>query len=238
MISISISVAFFAGVVSFLAPCVLPIIPGFLAYLAGANGGSGGACAPRRRDIFLNSLFFVLGFSLVFAVLGVLLSSVLGAVAVSVSIWLSRIGGALIIFFGLFVAGFITVPILERPHVFAVGTRFHSKYLTSFLFGVAFAAGWTPCVGATLGAILGLATSSPGSAFSLLFVYAIGLGLPFLVVGLFAGEASRFISKYEKFSKAVNVIFGTLLIVIGILVFTGNLSRIANFDLLNRFLLK
>lgn len=239
MTETSVGIAFVAGVVSFLAPCVLPIIPGFLAYLAG-TGTEGGA--PRqltgRREVFLNSVFFVLGFSVVFAALGVLLNGVLLAVAYDVQVWLSRIGGALIIFFGLYLVGLIHLSFLDRPHVFKVGSGgVRSKYLTSFLFGLAFAAGWTPCVGATLGAILGLAASSPGSAFSLLLAYALGLGIPFLVVGLFAGEASRFVSKYEKFSKVVNIIFGALLIVIGILIFTNNLSRIANFELLNKFLL-
>ncbi len=238
MFSISIPVAFLAGLVSFLAPCVLPIIPGFLAYLAGVGGTGDGAASTPRRDIFLNSVFFVLGFSVVFALLGVLLNTVLATFAYSVQIWLSRVGGALIMFFGLYLVGLIHLSFLDRPHVFRVGSTNRSKFITSFLFGLAFAAGWTPCVGATLGAILGLAAVSPGSAFSLLLSYALGLGVPFLFVGLFAGEASRFIAKYERFSKAVNIVFGALLIIIGILVFTGNLSRIANFELLNKLILK
>ncbi|MCR4311148.1 MAG: cytochrome c biogenesis protein CcdA [Candidatus Taylorbacteria bacterium] len=239
MFSISISVAFIAGLVSFIAPCVLPIIPGFLAYLAGSGGKGGGAEAPRRLDVFFNSVFFVLGFSIVFAVLGVLLNGVLSSVATGVQVWLSRIGGVLIIFFGLYLTGLLHVSFLDRPHVFKVGmSGVRSKYVTSFLFGLAFAAGWTPCVGATLGAILGLATTAPGSAFSLLLAYALGLGIPFLIVGFFATEASGFISRYEKFSKNINILFGALLIVIGILIFTNNLSAIANFEFLNQLILK
>lgn len=234
MNSLSISVAFFAGLVSFLSPCVLPIIPGFLSYLAGASLD---ASETRRKDIFLNSLFFVLGFSVVFALLGVLLNTVLAAVAYDVQIWLSRIGGALVILFGLYLTGLIKIGFLDRPHTFKVKTGIHSRYVTSFLFGLAFAAGWTPCVGAALGAILGLATTQPGSAFFLLLMYALGLGLPFLVIGFFAGQASFLIDRFAPVLKYINIAFGALLIILGILIFTGNLSRIASFDLLNSFLL-
>jgi cytochrome c-type biogenesis protein len=235
MINITVGVAFVAGLVSFLAPCVLPIIPGFLAYLAGTSlDGSG----PGRKQVFINAIFFVLGFSVVFAILGVLLNSVLEAVAYDVQIWLSRIGGALVIIFGLYLSGLIKISFLDRPHTFKVKTDFHSRYFTSFLFGLAFAAGWTPCVGAALGAILGLAASQPGSAFLLLLSYAFGLGLPFLVIGFFAGHATVFVEKYAKVFKYINIAFGVILILLGILIFTGNLSRIANFELLNQFLLK
>jgi len=235
MIDVSISVAFIAGIVSFLAPCVLPIIPGFLAYLAGSSLTQ---AATRRKEVFLNALFFVLGFSLVFAALGVLLNTVLEAVAYDVQLWLSRIGGALVIIFGLYLTGLIKIPFLERPHTFAVHAGNRSRYVTSFLFGLAFAAGWTPCVGAALGAILGLAASQPGSAFVLLLAYALGLGLPFLVIGFFTAQASAFIEKYQRAFRYITVAFGVILIMLGVLIFTGQLSRIANFELLNRLLLR
>lgn len=235
MIDISIGIAFVAGLVSFLAPCVLPIIPGFLAYLAGSSIEEAGS---RKKEIFLNSLFFVLGFSVVFAALGVLLNTLLEAIAYDVQIWLSRIGGALVILFGLYLTGLIKVAFLERPHTFQVKTGLHSRYVTSFLFGLAFAAGWTPCVGAALGAILGLAASAPGSAFFLLLAYALGLGLPFLFIGLFAAQASGLIQKYQNKLRIINIAFGVLLIILGIFIFTGQLSRIANFEFLNSFLLR
>lgn len=235
MIDLSLGIAFAAGIVSFLAPCVLPIIPGFLAYLAGSSLEE---AVSRRKEVFLNALFFVLGFSLVFAVLGVLLNTVLEAVAYDVQIWLSRIGGALVIIFGLYLTGLITISFLERPHTFTVKTGLHSRYITSLLFGLAFAAGWTPCVGAALGAILGLAASSPSSAFVLLLAYAFGLGIPFLLIGFFASQASVLISRIGPALKYINIAFGLILIVLGILIFTGQLSRIADFDFLNRFFLK
>ncbi|OJI08728.1 MAG: cytochrome C biogenesis protein [Candidatus Vogelbacteria bacterium CG10_big_fil_rev_8_21_14_0_10_49_38] len=233
MFEISIPVAFLAGLVSFLAPCVLPIIPGFLAYLAGSTTGAGG----NRRAIFLNSFFFVLGFSTVFALLGVLLNTLLLAVAPAVQTWLSRLGGVLIIFFGLYLVGLIKLPFLEREHKFAVKTKFNSRYLTSFLFGLAFAVGWTPCVGPSLGLILGLAATAPGSAFVLLLTYSLGLGIPFLIVGAFTAQAETFISRHLKALKYLNLIFGTILLVLGVLVFTEKLTLIANFDFLNRLIL-
>lgn len=232
---VSIIFAFAAGLVSFLSPCVLPIIPGFIAYLAGASLQEGGA---KRWDIFINSLFFVLGFGAVFSLLGVILNGILAAVAYDVQLWLARIGGVLIIFFGLYLTGLVPIPFLQREYKFSVRTRFASRLFTSFLFGAAFAAGWTPCVGAVLGAILGLAASAPGLAFILLFAYSLGFGLPFLIVGLFTTPAVALINKYANVLDYINKVFGVFLIVLGILVFTQNLSQIANVQLLNRWLLR
>ncbi len=227
-------VAFIAGIVSFLAPCVLPIVPGFLAYLAGSSLQEAKA---KRWPIFMNSLFFVLGFSTVFALLGVLLNTLLSDVAYTAQAWMSRIGGAIVIFFGLYLVGLIKPKFLQREHKLKVHA-FSSKYLTSFLFGAAFAAGWTPCVGAVLGAILALAASHPGSAFALLLSYALGLGVPFLLVGFFASQATQLIHKYAPYLRWINIAFGVLLVILGVFIFTGQLSLIANFDFLNRFLIQ
>lgn len=236
MTEVSILVALVAGLISFLSPCVLPIIPGFLAYLSGTSL-QGQMSKKDRVRIFINSLFFVIGFSSVFALLGVLLNTLLEAVAYDAQAWLSRIGGALIIFFGLYLSGLIKIPFFEREFRISVKRQFNSRYLTSFAFGAAFAAGWTPCVGAALGAILGLAASQPGVAFYLLFAYSLGLGLPFLVIGLFAAQTSGFILRYTRVFKYINIVFGITLIVLGVLVFTQSLNLIANFDFLNNFLL-
>jgi len=239
MPEISLIVAFIGGIVSFLSPCMLPIIPGFLAYLAGTSLGESRS---KRKDIFLNSLFFVMGFSVIFAILGILLNSILQAVAYNVQTWLARIGGSIIIFFGLYLVGLINIPFLEREYKFKVGGKFKSKYLTSFLFGSALAAGWTPCVGVAFGSILGLAALKPGLAFYLLLSYSLGLGVPFLLVGLFTSQASNFIAnvtiRYAELFRYINIVFGVVLIILGILAFTQNLNIIANFEYLNRWLLR
>ena len=235
MAETTIFFAFIGGIVSFLSPCMLPIIPGFLSYLAGASLGESES---KRKDIFLNSLFFVLGFATVFSILGVLLNTVLEAVAYDVQIWLARIGGSIVILFGLYLVGLIKLPFLEREYKFSVKTKFKSKYLTSFVFGSAFAAGWTPCVGVVLGSVLGLAATAPGVAFYLLLSYSLGLGIPFLVVGLFASQASNLINRYAHLLKYINIVFGIILIGLGILAFTQSLNLIANLELLNRWLLR
>jgi cytochrome c-type biogenesis protein len=179
-----------------------------------------------------------LGFSVVFAALGVLLNTVLLSVSYSVQTWLARVGGAIVIFFGLYLVGLIHIPWLDQEHKFNVGTKIKSRHVTSFLFGLAFAAGWTPCVGPALGVILGLAASHPGSAFILLLTYSLGLGLPFLLVGLFVSQANEFIHRYSKIIHYINIFFGILLICVGILIFTQSLTLVANFSLLNQTLLK
>ncbi len=227
--------AFIGGLVSFLAPCVLPIIPGFLAYLAGGSTIDTGS---KRREIFINSVFFVLGFGIVFSLLGILLNTLLSNIAYDVQIWLSRIGGIMIIFFGLYLVRLIKIPFLEKEYKFGVKRKFKSRYLTSFMFGLAFAVGWTPCVGPALGVILGIAAREPGSAFLLLLTYALGLGIPFLIVGAFTGQATEFINRHAKGLNYLNIVFGVILLILGVLIFTQKLAVIANFGFLNSILLR
>ena len=235
MVQLTLFATFIAGIISFLSPCVLPLIPGFLAYLSGTSLGDTSAGA--RTKMFLNSVFFVLGFSVVFALLGVLLNSLLRNISFQVQTWLSRIGGVIIILFALYLLGLIKIEFLEREHKLQVKRKFSITYLTSFVFGAAFAVGWTPCVGAVLGSVLTLAVIEPGIAFTLLVSYSLGLGIPFLLVGIFSGQAVKLINKSQIFLKYFNLIVGILLLIIGILVFTNQLGKIANFDLLNQFLL-
>lgn len=226
MNDVTYAIAFLAGIVSFFAPCIIPLVPGFLSYLAGGQG------VAKRSDIFINSVFYVLGFASVFSVLGILLNTILEAVAFDALVWLARIGGVLIIAFGIYLTGLIKVAFLDAEHKFTLRHQFSSRYLTSFVFGAAFAAGWTPCVGAVLGSILGLAAAQPGIAFGLLLSYSLGLGVPFLIVGMFTAQASDFIRRNGRWFAILNKGFGVILILLGILVFTQQLNRIASFGLL------
>ena len=191
----------------------------------------------KSRDwrIFFCSVFFVLGFSLVFSIVGVLLQSVLANVAYGVQKWLGRIGGIIIILFGMYLLGLIRIPFLEGDHKLKVH-KFGGAYTTSFLFGAAFAVGWTPCVGPVLGAVLTLALTQPSSAF-LLLAYTLGLGIPFLLVGLFTNQAQEWIIRSAGILKVLNRVFGVLLIALGILVFTEQLNRVANLPVLSEFLI-
>ena len=224
MVELTIIVAFIAGIVSFVSPCVLPLIPGFLAYLSGTSTGQQGA----RAKVFLNSVAFVLGFSVIFALLGVLLNTILENVSYNVQTWLSRIGGIIIILFALYVLGLIKIGFLEREHKFAVKKKFSVTYVTSFVFGAAFAVGWTPCVSAILGSVFALAVTKPGLGFVLLMSYALGLGVPFLLVGLFTTQATKLINRSATVLKYFNIIVGILLLILGILVFTNKLNVVAN----------
>lgn len=225
MVEVTVIVAFLAGIVSFVSPCVLPLIPGFLAYLSGTSAGQEGA----RLKVFLNSVAFVLGFSVIFALLGVLLNTVLERVSYNVQTWLSRLGGVIIILFAFYVLGLIKIGFLEKEHKLKVKKKFSVTYVTSFVFGAAFAVGWTPCVSAILGSVLALVVTKPALGFVLLMSYALGLGIPFLIVGLFTTQATKLISKSATFLKYFNIIVGILLLILGILVFTNKLNVVANF---------
>ncbi len=186
----------------------------------------------NRWHIFLSSLFFVVGFATVFSLVGVLLQTLFAHSSYELERWLDRIGGVIIILFGLFSMGLLQPAFLMQNHTIAIKRRFKSYFLTSFIFGAAFAVGWTPCVSAALGAILALAATQAGSAFVLLFSYTLGIGIPFLLVGLFTDRVQSFIHRSARWMRIVEIFFGTLLVVVGILIFTGELSTLANSALL------
>ncbi len=228
MAEITIFIAFIAGLASFLSPCVLPLVPAFIAYLSGT------AAAEIKEDsrkakvaIFTNTLLFVVGFTLVFALLGALINSVLLNVSYMLKDVLTKVAGVVIILLGLVLLGVIKPAFLQQEHKLRL-KGLKPSYLTSFLFGAAFAVGWTPCVGAILGAVLTLALTRPTIAFALLFAYGLGLGIPFLAVGLFTSQATRLIKRYEGAMKYVTIAAGIILILLGILIFTNQLPRIAN----------
>ena len=228
MVEVTLIAAFIAGVISFFSPCVVPLIPGFLAYLAGTKLEE---AKNARLKLFLNSLCYVLGFASVFSLLGVLLNTALSNVAYSVQEWLSRLGGIVIILFGLYTLGLLKIPFLQQEHTLQP-KKLGITYLTSFVFGASFAVGWSPCVGAVLGSVLALSVSQPGLSFLLLLTYSLGLGIPFLIVGLFSEQALHLIRKLGPALKYFNLVVGILLIILGILVFTQTLSAIVNLPFL------
>lgn len=229
----TLALAVAAGVVSFLSPCMLPVIPAFFAQLAGTSLGVSDL---RRRDVFSNAALFVVGFSAVFAILGVALNALLQGAATEILAWLSRLAGTVVIVLGLHLTGLLRIPILDREHSIKPGKP-KPGGLASVLFGASFAVAWTPCVGPVLGSTLALAASQPASALPLLLAYAFGLGAPFLLVGLFPSRAFAFIKKHRRRVRHLHVAFGVVLIGMGVLVFTNKLALLANFRLLNEVLL-
>ena len=184
----------------------------------------------QRKAIFLNSVAFVLGFTVVFSLVGVLLQTLLANVAYTAVNALRVIGGAIIVFFGVFLIASLkyNIPFLMQEHKFKV-RKFNNSYITSFVFGVAFAIGWTPCVGAILGSIYAFAAISPGSGFLLLFAYSLGIGVPFLIVGLFTSKFSGFLKKSQGLLKYFNIIGGIVLILLGLLVVFNYTGIVASF---------
>ena len=187
-----------------------------------------------RLNIFLNTVYFVLGFSLVFAVLGVILNSVLASVGIGFQSALQSIGGVVIVLFGAYLILSTKLRRLNFEKKMTKLPRFKTSYITSFVFGAAFAAGWTPCVGPILGSTFTLAATAPGAAYNSLLAYSLGLGIPFLITGAFFSQATGLIRRMVKYLKYFNPIMGAVLIILGILVFTNQLSLLGNFPLANQ----
>lgn len=218
------------------------MIPAFLAYISGTtlselqrNNGTINLVS-NRLNIFLNTLFFVGGFTIVFSILGVVLNSVVSISAGTLLSGLNHAGGLIIIGFGAFMllSSKITKLNFEKK---IIPNRAKASYPLSFVFGLAFAAGWTPCIGPILGSILTLAATSPSHAFVLLLSYSLGLGIPFILMGIFFSRFTRLIKSMSKHLKYYSVIMGILIIILGVLVFTNQLAAIASFPLLNNALL-
>jgi len=239
---ITLAVAALAGLGSFVAPCILPMIPAFLAYISGTtlselNQKDGTkTVSVNRTNIVLNSVFFVLGFSVVFSTIGVIINSTLSSASWDIVDELNQIGGVIIVAFGVFLLLSMKINKLNLEKKF-FPKRSKASYPMSFVFGLAFAAGWTPCVGPILGSILTLAATTPSVAFNLLLVYSLGLGIPFILIGVFYSRANKIIRSMSKHLKYYNIILGGFIIVLGVLVFTNQLAYIANFPLLNELLL-
>jgi cytochrome c-type biogenesis protein len=273
-----------AGLASFLSPCILPILPGFISYLSGSaaneakdleknddnnrtstitnidenraggtaritttttNNSTIKSSSPTltlgrrtRLNIFLNTVYFVLGFSLIFAVLGVILNSVLvstvGANGFQHS--LTFIGGVVIIGFGAYLILSTKLRNLNFEKKMTRLPRFKTSYITSFVFGAAFAAGWTPCVGPILGSTFALAATQPGAAYNSLLAYSLGLGIPFLITGAFFSQATGIIRKMVKHLKYFNLVMGSILIIVGILLFTNQLTLLSNIPLADQLI--
>ena len=230
----AMSVAFIAGVISFLSPCVLPIVPPYLAYMGGISLQDMEHNRSARRHTIICALFFALGLSTVFILLGIA-ASAMGQMFLQNQEWFGRIAGIVIITFGLHFIGILKIPFLYREARIDAGDKGGNAF-GAYILGLAFAFGWTPCIGPILGTILSLAAQEESFARSgvLMAIYAIGLGLPFVLAAIFISKAMKLMNKFKRHLRKVEVIMGILLIIVGLLLVTGSFSDMS-YWLLEKF---
>jgi len=238
---ITLWIAFSAGMLSFFSPCVLPLLPSYLTYITGLSFGQLQEAHPGTRvrmTVLGHCLVFIAGFSAVFILLGALAgiaSATFHGQLRAMLVWVQKIGGILIFLFGVHLSGLFHFGILlgeKRVHLHSKPTGF----IGTFLVGLAFAAGWTPCIGPILGAILALAAGSaggPGRGILLLSIYSAGMGIPFLLAGVLFHGFLSFFNRFRKYIRLVEIGTGVLLMVVGVMLFfdmfgmvTGYLYRI------------
>lgn len=224
---VTVGLSFLAGLASFLSPCVFSLVPAYIGYLGGRAAG-GESTDNNRYITFTHGLAFVLGFSLVFITLGVA-TSALGRLLFDLRFFLAKVGGIVVIIFGLHMIGVFRIPFLEYDTRIQKVPDRRWGYLSSALMGVFFSAGWAPCVGPVLGAILTLALNggSVSTGVSLLSAYSAGLAIPFLIAALGVGWVSLTLRKYGKVMHYIEIAMGVILVILGILLFAGIFERIA-----------
>jgi cytochrome c-type biogenesis protein len=234
--SVTLFAAFLAGILSFISPCVLPLIPGYLSFVSGVTleemRGGGAIAAPTpgaRRKAVIASLAFVLGFSLVFIALGAS-ATALGAFLMERLSLLGKVAGVIIILFGLHMMGVLRIGWLYAEKRVQT-SRKPAGFFGAMLVGIAFAFGWTPCIGPILAAILAVAAAqdSVGQGVKLLAVYSLGLGIPFIATSLAINQFLAASARIRKHYHTIELVSGGLLVAVGILIFTNRLTIIANY---------
>lgn len=223
--SLGLLTAFGAGLLSFLAPCVLPLIPSYLSYLAGVSLHEPSLSSGIRFRIMLQALWFVVGFALLFTALGAVTAGI-GLALSAYQLILERVGGVLLILFGVVLTGWVPVPWLSRTYHLEVKPG-RSVWWRSALVGMAFGASWSACTGPVLGAILVLAVGSAKGMVqgaTLMLIFALGLGVPFLLVGLLVDRIGPVLRRIRRVTAVLTIIGGVILILLGILMLTGLFS--------------
>ena len=245
MPEVSIYMAFAAGLISFLSPCVLPLVPGYISFISGVSFAEIREkkvgmpfLSKEKRIILFSSIFFIVGFSMVFILLGATASWLGAFISSKISI-LMKLAGLLIIFFGIYMMGFI------RPRFLYKEARFQIKdkrfgYAGALLIGAAFAFGWTPCIGPILAGILTFAGTleNVNQGVFLLAMYALGLGVPFLLTAIGINQFWRFFNRIKKYMRALEVTSGAIMVILGFMIFTNKLVLIPGLlPFLNKFAL-
>jgi cytochrome c-type biogenesis protein len=228
--NVTIWLAALAGLASILSPCVLALLPAYIGYLGGRSVSPSGEVVENRWVTFSHGLAFVVGFSLVFITLGAA-ASLLGAVLYDLRTWIAKVGGVIVVLFGLHTIGIINIPFLDYD------VRRHERpdpslgYLSSALMGVFFSAGWAPCVGPVLGAVLTLALNSANLRLGIILMtaYSVGLAVPFLLTALGIGRITELLRSRQRLVHYISIGTGVLLVVVGVMLFLGTMEQLARF---------
>lgn len=225
MSDVSVITAFIYGLLSFFTPCILPLVPAYITYITGMDLETLQEGAAEKSHILLNSVLFVVGFSIVFMLL-VIPANFLGNVLLEYQIWIHRIAGVIIIVFGLHIAGIINIGILNVEKKLHLSER-PGGYLGSLVIGITFAAGWSPCIGPILASIILIAsTQSMATGVFLLGMYSLGLAIPFLVTALAINQFLQYYKGILQHTKTIMLVSGLILVLVGGLIFLGLFQRV------------
>ena len=241
--NVSLYLAFLAGLLSFISPCVLPLIPSYISFVSGISFEelTGDHAHGVKKIIIFNSLMFILGFSVVFIAMGTAITLVGQYITAYMDLF-RKIGAVIIIFFGLHIIGIVNIKVLQLDKRFHFFQKKRFSFFGSFAVGVGFSAGWTPCIGPILASILFVAGTSEtvGTGTWLLVIYSLGLGLPFFITSLGINAFLKYYARFKRYMRVVSFISGIFLIVMGVLlytnfftVFTGKLNAWFPFLILN-----
>lgn len=226
---VSVWLALFAGLISFLSPCIFPLVPAYLAQLTGTNISDDKLNADKKLILF-RSIGFITGFTIIFLLIGAS-STFIGQAFASNRLVLQKLGGVIIIVFGLQMSGFISMRMLMLEKRFHLKTKKTTSFFRSILFGFVFGAGWSPCIGLALSSIFILA-SQTGSMFAgmfLLFIYSMGLGIPFIIVSLIYSTSIKKVKKVTHLIPIIQKVSGVIMIILGFMLYTGLFNRLSGY---------
>jgi cytochrome c-type biogenesis protein len=228
--NLTFGLAFLAGLASFLSPCVLALVPAYIGYLGGMAINPSGAVIENRWVTFGHGIAFILGFSIVFIILGAA-ASVIGVVFYEIRDLLAKAGGIVLVIFGMHTMGVINIPILNYDTRRRFDPTESLGFMSSLAMGVFFSAGWAPCVGPVLGAVLTLALNGADiqQGVLLLTAYSMGLAIPFMFAALGIGRAAELMQRYSRAVKTISVATGVIMVIVGVLLFMGTLEQLAQF---------
>ncbi|PAF52269.1 cytochrome c biogenesis protein CcdA [Helicobacter sp. 13S00477-4] len=232
--SAPMSASLLAGILTFLSPCILPLIPAYMSYISGASLEELKSGQTSKITILIKSLLFILGFGIIFILLGASMAKLIENFLIGS--WLNYVAGGVIIIFGLHFMGILRINFLYKTKRTNLEIKSKNKFLnfiSPFILGVSFALGWTPCIGPIFSSIVILSGTQEGYGLALMTIYTIGLGIPFLIVAIMLNQALGLLNKIKKYTRIIEIISGLLLIIIGLIILSGSMQNLSQI-LLNK----